>query len=109
MIYRYCCKNSSSSSSSSSSNSSKSFPSSRFSCANFCASTIASSITPVGDGGFSGMILCLRRISFLDGTFSFYLQISMAVLYHSVSAFGSSTGTFTGKSMTPQKHKYSFE
>jgi hypothetical protein len=65
--YRYCSKKASSSSSSSSASSSRSFPSSLFSWASLRASSSASSIIGVGEGGFSGMMPCFRRISFLQG------------------------------------------
>lgn len=77
--YRYCSRKSSSSSSSSSASSSKSLPSRRFSCASLRASTRASSIMGVGEGGFSGMTPCLRRISFLQARVSGFCLISQGM------------------------------
>ena len=57
----------------------------------------------VGDGGFSGITPCLRRMSFLQRT-----RLALAddtntlsfASYHSVSALGSSTGTLIGVSIS---------
>lgn len=52
----------------------------------------------VGDGGFSGITPCLRRISFLHFE-SVVIKEAGRKTNHSVSAFGSSMGTFTGASI----------
>ena len=63
---RYISRNASSSSSSRSCNSSRPLFSSLESCACCCAVRKASSITGSKSGGFSGIIPCFRRMSFLD-------------------------------------------
>lgn len=53
----------------------------------------------VGEGGFSGMMPLLRSMSFLGGIESQYgWWYGGSVFYHSVSALGSSTGTWMGMS-----------
>ena len=56
----------------------------------------------VGEGGFSGITPCLRRMSFLKMTSLALADLFKSIRassYHSVSALGSSTGTFIGISM----------
>lgn len=54
----------------------------------------------VGEGGFSGMMPCFRRISFLwFRLVVFKVKAAERKSYHSVSALGSSIGTLTGASI----------
>ena len=58
----------------------------------------------VGEGGFSGIMPCFRKMSFLNIVIN---GISVWKLhnYHSVSACGSSTGTLTGTSIVAMIEK----
>lgn len=59
---------------------------------------MAASICGVGEGGFSGMTPCFRKMSFL-GQLSTDILLYTGHTYHSVSAFGSSMGTLMRSSM----------